>query len=92
MEYTTRDQWHRRYADGRGFRPLAEPKRRFRADHLPTQPGPRALADREVKAVSGAWGEVEEYETDRMTVLVLRHPRPARARETSRVQPQEGTA
>ncbi|MFI9228657.1 class I SAM-dependent methyltransferase [Streptomyces rimosus] len=207
MGYTTRDQWHQHYADGRSFRPLIEPERRFLADRLPARPGARALDvgcgtgelacylhalgysvlgidyapsaidasrqaaaglgagiifrlldieapgpyfrpdpgfdlvtcrlsyaflrdrdafhhrvrrllrpggalcvmtqlvqhvpphrrdialdGREVKALTEAWGEVEESDTDRMTPLLLRHPRPAHAREASRVQPEEGTA
>ncbi|MFD8143951.1 class I SAM-dependent methyltransferase [Streptomyces sp. NPDC059708] len=44
MGYTVREQWHRHYADGRGFRPLGDVERALLAEHAPApEPGGRAL-------------------------------------------------
>ncbi|GCD41807.1 hypothetical protein [Streptomyces paromomycinus] len=92
MEHTTRDQWDRPFADGRGVRPLIEPEGCFLADHPPAPPGVRALADREVTVPAAAWGRAEEHRTDRTTVPVLVYPHPDAASDVCRIQPQEGTA
>ncbi|GAA0273002.1 hypothetical protein GCM10010302_08250 [Streptomyces polychromogenes] len=46
MGYTVREQWHRHYADGHGFRPLGDAERALLAEHAPVpapEHGGRAL-------------------------------------------------